>query len=85
MLARVFFTLRMAWHQRFVLQQYNRQAALQVTELRDLDVVALKAQGIRVLVLDFDGVLAAHGEKRPSICSTPNITVFKSPASTLMG
>ena len=62
MLARVFFTLHRAWHQRFTLRCYNRDAALQVEELKDLDLIDLKAQGIRILVLDFDGVLASHGE-----------------------
>jgi predicted HAD superfamily phosphohydrolase YqeG len=55
----------MAWRHRFMLRQYNQSAALQVEELVGLDVLDLKAQGIRVLVLDFDGVLAAHGEQVP--------------------
>ncbi len=66
MLARVFFTLHMAWRQRSTLRDYNREVSLQVEELKYLNIMGLKAEGVQILVLDFDGVLAAHGENTPS-------------------
>lgn len=67
MFRRAFFTLRMAWRHRAALKQYARQSRFQVDQLSNIDCSFLKSQGIKVLVLDFDGVLASHGESTPSI------------------
>lgn len=65
MFRRIFFTVQMAWRYRVALKQYADEAKLQLADVRDLNIEALKSQGIQVLVLDFDGVLASHGETMP--------------------
>lgn len=66
MFRRVFFTVRMAWRHRMALKQYIHDIPLQIDTVLHLCCEALKASGIKVLVLDFDGVLAAHGEGAPN-------------------
>jgi putative phosphatase len=65
MIRRIFFTLEMAFRHRAALKQYAHDPALQLRDVRDLSISVLKTTGIRVLVLDFDGVLASHGETAP--------------------
>ncbi len=47
------------WH---ALARYNLDVTLQCKSIVELDLHLLKKQGIKILVLDFDGVLASHGE-----------------------
>lgn len=67
MFKRVFFTLQMAWRYRQSLKAYVHDSTLQLGDICDLEVLRLKAQGIQALVLDFDGVLATHGETVPDL------------------
>lgn len=62
---RIVYTMRMLRSYPVELMTiYNsRIAHLCVSQLSP---VALKQQGVKVLVLDFDGVLAAHGESKPA-------------------
>ncbi len=55
----------MAWQHRKSLSNYARGAALQTQRVLDLEPGSLKERGIQGLILDFDGVLAAHSESRP--------------------
>jgi hypothetical protein len=64
-LARWFFTLQMGYRYRQALAQIYRTAPPQ-RQLCQLSPIELKQQGITVVVLDFDGVLAAHGESQPA-------------------
>lgn len=59
---RILYALSMAWRYRKCLQTYRRNAALQAANIFALDPLLLKEKGIKILILDFDGVLAAHGE-----------------------
>jgi predicted HAD superfamily phosphohydrolase YqeG len=38
-----------------------------INSIFDLDPANMQAEGIKILVLDFDGVLASHGEFEPSL------------------
>lgn len=64
-LARFFFAMRMGYRYRQALTQVYRTTPRQ-RQLCQLSPIELKQQGITVLVLDFDGVLAAHGESQPA-------------------
>lgn len=61
-LYRMAYATQMAWRHRKALRAYRQDPALQCAGLRDLDPLALRTQGIQALALDFDGVLASHGE-----------------------
>jgi hypothetical protein len=51
---------------RTALKAYRDDPTLQVKSVWELDLPLLKTQqGIRALVLDFDGVLGAHGQEQP--------------------
>ncbi len=67
----------MAWRYRKALGAYKRSSRLQIKEVLTLDPVALQEKGIKVIVLDLDGVLAAHGENclSPAIGSWINLCV----------
>lgn len=62
LLQRLLFTLKMGWRHRQQLINFQKKSALQCATILSLDSDQLKAQGIKVLILDFDGVLASHGE-----------------------
>jgi HAD superfamily phosphatase (TIGR01668 family) len=55
----------MAWCHRKILRRYLNDSRLQVQTILDLKALTLKQQGIEALILDFDGVLAAHGAEKP--------------------
>jgi len=61
------YALKMGWHFRKALRQYKISDELHAPTLFDLDLAALKASGVKVLALDFDGVLASHGEENPAL------------------
>ncbi len=77
MIHRLYYSLGMAWQHRARLRVYRRQRALQCKTVLDLDLSAVKAQGIRALALDFDGVLASYGEREisPTIGSWLNNSI----------
>jgi predicted HAD superfamily phosphohydrolase YqeG len=62
MLQRFKYTLKMLWRYRAMLKAYRHDPLLHTTSVIKLNPSALKLRGIRILVLDFDGVLASHGE-----------------------
>ena len=57
---RYFFTIQKLWQYRHKLRRYLSNKAL--AELRELKIDYLKKNNIKILVLDFDGVLNSHGE-----------------------
>jgi len=65
MCKRIFYALNKAWINKEKLKNYLNDPHLQVNILLDLELSTLKLEGIKVLVLDFDGVLSAFGEKIP--------------------
>lgn len=63
MIKRAIFTLSQMVQQRDSLKRYKQNPAMQIKSVLALDPGVLKSeQGIRAMVIDFDGVLAAHGE-----------------------
>ena len=62
MLTRICYALVMAWRYRKMLKAYRTESALQAAKVVILDPVLLKAEGIKVLVIDVDGVLTSFGE-----------------------
>jgi predicted HAD superfamily phosphohydrolase YqeG len=61
---RLQYALTMAWQYRKILGEYRRNSVLQSPLITLLNPAVLKATGIQVMILDFDGVLAAFGETR---------------------
>ena len=59
---RYFFTLCQAWKHRQALHQYVIDSQKQLATVTDLTPARLTSLGCQYLVLDFDGVLASHGE-----------------------
>jgi len=62
MIKRVWYALKMAWRYRQILRAYCVDPALQRTSVLELDPNAIRKQGFKAVILDFDGVLASHGE-----------------------
>ncbi len=62
---RIIFTLQQLRHYHKALAKIERVTP-QHQQLHQLSPETLKQQGVRVLILDFDGVLAAHGELQPT-------------------
>jgi predicted HAD superfamily phosphohydrolase YqeG len=64
-LKRIIFSLRQLhnYHQALAIIEHNTPHHQQ---LHQLSPATLKQHGVKVLVLDFDGVLAAHGELQPT-------------------
>jgi len=65
MLKRSFYTLKQMLRYKSQLRAILYSPIWQAARTIDIDVAALKAQGIIVLALDFDGVLSTHGEIEP--------------------
>lgn len=63
-LKRILFTLRMLHQNRHALAKIYKTSSRN-RQLYQISSALLKLKGITVLVLDFDGVLAAHGEPYP--------------------
>lgn len=66
MIQRLLFAIRMGWRYRQQLTNFNKQPTLQCSTILSLEPNQLKADGVSVLALDFDGVLASHGEDKLS-------------------
>ena len=58
---RIIYAVAMAFRYRKALSAYRRDKALQRQSILTLDPVHLRAAGIKIIALDFDGVLASHG------------------------
>jgi len=65
LLTRLLFSLRMLRHYCHALQKICRTTPSN-QQLLDIPPIAFQQQGIDVLILDFDGVLASHGELYPT-------------------
>jgi uncharacterized protein len=65
LLKRIFFTLRMMRRYRHALANIVHQSPRN-RQLSQIQPMTFKKQGVAILVLDFDGVLAAHGEPYPA-------------------
>lgn len=65
---RILFAITQGWRHRKALSQIKHQNH---GSIHDLDLQALKAQGIHYLVFDFDGVLSGHGEAIPQANTLP--------------
>ncbi|MBP6104216.1 MAG: hypothetical protein KBD23_03085 [Gammaproteobacteria bacterium] len=65
MIARLYYAGQHAWRYRKALANYAQNSVLQAKTVLDVDLDLLKQQGIQGLILDFDGVLAAHAAPRP--------------------
>jgi len=63
MLQRIVYTLKMLWRYRIALVDANQTAIDCQTE--QLSPQQFQHQGVTELVLDFDGVLSAHGDLQP--------------------
>jgi HAD superfamily phosphatase (TIGR01668 family) len=55
------FALRMGWTYRKRLKEFQSNASLRGASVLSLNLSELKANGIKALALDFDGVLAPYG------------------------
>ncbi len=62
LLKRIHFSLRMMHRYRHALASIDHHS---VCQLPQISPTILKQEGVAVVVLDFDGVLAAHGEPHP--------------------
>ncbi len=58
------FTFQQAWKHRAQLKQVKKND-FSIKQLIEIKADWLKSKNIKVLVLDFDGVMAAHGEALP--------------------
>ncbi|MCF6767863.1 HAD family hydrolase [Thiotrichales bacterium 19S11-10] len=65
MLERIIYTLKQIKHYKKDLRALISDPLYGVDQVFQIDLIRLKANGITTVVLDFDGVLAAHGEKKP--------------------
>lgn len=70
MLSRIGYALKKCWEHRQQLRSFVKQPGLQLATIRNLPS-STKLKGVKVLILDFDGVLAAHGEMHPRVDVMP--------------
>jgi HAD superfamily phosphatase (TIGR01668 family) len=62
---RAIFAIKQAWHFRAQLKRYIFDPNLQLANVREITPEYLNQRGVAALVLDYDGVLAAHGSPTP--------------------
>lgn len=65
MLSRIIFALQQGWRYRVQLSKYCTDPQFQLPTIFALSPELLQVRHVKVLVLDYDGVLAAHGEPVP--------------------
>lgn len=65
MILRTIYTIKQSWHFKTQLKRYIHDPTLQLKSVRDISTEYLAAKNVHALVLDYDGVLAAHGEPTP--------------------
>ncbi|HQW58070.1 MAG TPA: HAD family hydrolase [Gammaproteobacteria bacterium] len=61
MINRIKYALAMAFRHRKALSAYRRDKTLQGQSILTLDLMLFRTTGIKIIALDFDGVLASHG------------------------
>lgn len=62
---RFFYAIRESWRFKEQLKHFMQTPGLQLSNIHDISISELGVRGVSVLVLDYDGVLAAHGELEP--------------------
>lgn len=67
MIYRIMYSFVQSWRYRKALAGYANAHSLQVASIVDLSPQALLANGIKGLIIDFDGVLASHAKEKPII------------------
>lgn len=63
---RFFYAIRESWRFKLQFKYIMQSPAMQLVNIQDISKSELDARGVSVLVLDYDGVLAAHGEPEPN-------------------
>ena len=66
MLSRIGFSVKKAWQYRAALKKIAQHREYQVRGFLDFSPEAFQQAGGKILVLDYDGVLAPHGKERLS-------------------
>jgi len=69
---RFFYAIRELWCFKAQLKHFMQAPNLQLANIQDISKPELDAHGVSILVLDYDAVLAAHGEPQPK----PEIIVW---------
>lgn len=64
-MSRFLFTIAQMHRYCCVLKQFRKDQQWHAKTVLDIDSKQLQQKGIQALILDFDGVLAAHGEPEP--------------------
>ncbi len=64
-MGRFFYALKKAWALRRVLAEWSQDPRCLLSELRILSPEWLRQKNVRILALDFDGVMASHGQLVP--------------------
>ncbi len=64
---RFFYALRESWRFKSQLKHFMQMPNLQLANIQDISKSDLLARGVTILVLDYDAVLAAHGEPQPRL------------------
>lgn len=62
---RTLYTIAQAWCYKQQLKDFMKDTKLQIINVCDISPEYLVSLGVTVLILDYDGVLAAHGEPTP--------------------
>lgn len=65
MILRTLYAIKQTLHFKDQLKHYTKDLGLQIKIVREITPEYLQTCGVNALVLDFDGVLAAHGEHVP--------------------
>lgn len=73
------YTLRQLKRHRTAINAFKSSPQLQAQSITDIDPKALTKNNIKALALDFDGVLANHGDKKP----LPDVEKWLNTATTL--
>lgn len=63
---RWFYTFVKGWEKRKELKRFVNEPQFQINSLDEITFERLEEANVAVLILDFDGVLASHGEKEPN-------------------
>lgn len=67
MINRILYALTMAFKHRKALSAYRHDQMLQYPSILNINLKALRAEGLKIIALDFDGVLASHGATEISL------------------
>jgi len=65
MLSRILYSLRIFWRYRARLKSYLLNPQLQLANVSLLSIKLVQQRDVEAIALDFDGVLASHGESQP--------------------